>query len=377
MRLKFKQPPRTPIGIDVGGRCVKAVQLQRAAEGKGWRLAAAAVMPREQVAAAPENGAIKPPTASEVAALAAVLDRQGFSGRDVVLAAPADRLLSGILELPPRSAGVPIEQLARVELARTHRCAPDSIEMGCWDLPTPARAGKSTHVMAVACAHADADALLDPFEAAGLNVCGLDAPVLAMARACEPVLAPPPDITAVLDVGWRGASLALLLGGTVVYSRLLAEAGVGRLRDALTARLRIDAEVADYLLAEVGFRTNVAASEGATETAAPPDAPGDWQVPADAQGALGSFGDGLVRELRASFSYAVHQYANTAVTRLLLVGGGAAIPGLAGYAAAALKIDVRPVAPAELVECPPGGAAALAGTPLLTGALGLAQFPAL
>src|SRR5687768_2050813 len=106
--------PRSPIGIDVGGRAVKAVQLQRGPAG--WRVAAAAAVPRvpaerkhagtptaPAAAAAPGDAAPAPadqgmaaitaPSAAELNRLYDTLERQGFAGRQVVLAVPDARLL--------------------------------------------------------------------------------------------------------------------------------------------------------------------------------------------------------------------------------------------------------------------------------------------
>ena len=123
---------RSPIGLDVGARQVKAVQLARAAgTSSGWHVALAASFPRSEAGV--------PVSPAEAKRIADVLFRKGFSGGEVVLAVPPDKLLREILELPPRGAAVPHEQIARMELSRTHRCAPDSFELGCWDLPAPAR----------------------------------------------------------------------------------------------------------------------------------------------------------------------------------------------------------------------------------------------
>src|SRR3954469_1066605 len=91
-------PPRgrTAIGLDLGAKRVKAIQLEHGPDGP--RVAAAAVAPR---AGAGGGGSIV--TAGEVAALADLLYRTGFDGRQVVLAAPAGQVLTGVMELPPRA----------------------------------------------------------------------------------------------------------------------------------------------------------------------------------------------------------------------------------------------------------------------------------
>src|SRR5439155_18590480 len=135
----------------------------------------------------------------------------------VVLGAPPEVVTSDILELPPRAPGVPIEAIARAEVARIHKCDPSSFAMSLWDLPTPARGSKTTSLMAVRCPTAAAEAYLDTVEAESLNVVALDVRTSAAARACLPLAAPPPALTAVLDVGWHAIVLAVLNKGLVTY----------------------------------------------------------------------------------------------------------------------------------------------------------------
>src|SRR5688572_30026381 len=93
----------TPIGLDIGSCSIKAVQLQRVRED--WRVAAVTSLPRPQINAPLDRIAVR--------RIADVLYRQGFHGQSVVLAAPSDKLAADILELPPRTSGVPLEQIAR------------------------------------------------------------------------------------------------------------------------------------------------------------------------------------------------------------------------------------------------------------------------
>jgi Tfp pilus assembly PilM family ATPase len=81
-----------------------------------------------------------------------------------------------------------------------------------------------------------------------------------------------------------------------------------------------------------------------------------------------------VQELRVSLTYAQHQYHETAVSRLLLVGGGANIRGVAVHLAKALGVETRTVAPADVAAATPG-VTAICRSPGLTLAMGLAQFP--
>ena len=369
---------RTPIGIDVGSRVVKAVQFGRERWGDGkWQIVAATQIPRSEIshapaapvpsaaagnAAAAPSAHARPLTAEDVRRLVGTLERQGFEGRDVVLAVPTEKLSTSVLDLPPRSSQAPLEQIARMEMARAHKCAPDSFEMGCWDLPAAARATKATPVMAVACSHADATAILDPFEAEGLNVCALDVRPAAYARACRALLGEPRSLTALLDVGWSGASLNLMHRGVVIYGRTLADGGIAKLYQTLAHRLEVEEEVVDYLLGESGV--------GDT---APQAAADKRRGPVDAAGLIAAHFEAAVQELQVSLTYAQHQYHESAVSRLLLVGGGACIRGVAAHLARALGVEARTAAPADVAPAAPG-VTAVCGSPALTLAMGLARY---
>ena len=361
MKLITRKQPRSPIGLDLGARRVKAIQLEPSpGTPSGWRVSAAACVNRT----APGT----PFTAAETARLADTLDRLGFTGTRAAVAAPVNKLISAMLELP-KSGQIPLEQIARVELARTNKISPESFEMGCWELPVPARAGKAAHVMAVAYPHEDAAALLDVVEAGGFDVVAMDVRSCALARACGGVVAPPPGITALLDLGWTSASLVLVYSGMVVYVRTFAEAGISRVYEGLAKRLRLEPDVSDYLLGEIGLR-----EPRNDNTPADPAAGERLTLPGDARSLLSNYADSLVRELLVSFSYVARQYTDASVTRLLLMGAGGSVPGLGEQLAKELGMETTSVSPKDLAECPPAMLEACA-SPELTPALGLAQFP--
>ena len=404
---RFRWRTRSPIGIDVGTRSVKALQFGRDRFGAGgWHVTAAAEVPRDDVtppaaggaaaAQGPGQAAAQPAgqsarhacalTAAEVRRLAGTLERQGFAGDDVVLAVPGERLHSSMLELPPRSSNAPLEQIARMELARAFRFAPDSFEMGCWDLPAAARATKQTPVMAVACTHADEAALMDPFEAEGMNVCALDVKAAAHARACGPLLgADSGGITGIVDLGWTSATLSLMHRGVAIYGRALGDSGICKLYHTLATRLGLEIEVIDYLLSDTGLSgTESAAAAAAAHPVAPQYRNGvhgaapvgrKAKAATDAAGLIAAHFEAAVHELQVSLSYAQNQYPDTPLSRLLVVGGGGCIRGVTEHLRRTLGIEARAVAPADLAACSPAVADKCA-SPALTTALGLAQFEA-
>jgi len=342
---------RTPIGIDLGRRYVKAAQLSRTRGG--WRIEAAATFPREA-----SDGELN---CEEARHLRDVLGRQGFVGRQAVLAVPKESLLTGILELPPRGSGAPVDQIARMELARIHRIRPDEFEMAHWELPAPLRGHEGARVMATACTHKSADAVLDCLEQEGMDVRALDVHACAIARACRPALPAGGGIGCILDIGWETAWLAVLYQDTIVYERCLGETGIRPLFETMDKQLDLDAEMIESVLCEVGVQPTGQ------------DDQTDWAYFEDLRRMVTSHLDLVLREMQPSFSYAAHQYGDAGVERLLLVGGGAMLPGIAEHLSSALGTEVQVAAPADVTECPPQ-LLAKCGSPALTLSVGLAQF---
>lgn len=81
----------------------------------------------------------------------------------------------------------------------------------------------------------------------------------------------------------------------------------------------------------------------------------------------------MAKDTQTTFTNAAHQYPGVSIGLVLLVGGGAAIPGLAGQLAAELGVEVRAVAAADLVDCSPSLREQSERTELAM-AIGLAQF---
>lgn len=349
--IRFFNSGQSPIGIDVTGRSLYAVQLKKC--GKTWQVCAVASYDR------PDDQS--PLTAEETHVFAEMLDRQGFVGNEVVLSVPSELLMSDLLEFPRTSNQVSSQQLARMELARTSKCSPGDFEMTSWSLPSPARAGETMHVMAAGCRHEDSETLMKNWDLAGMEVVALDVQSQAIARACQPMVASVKGISALIKFGWRAAQLVVMYQGAVVYERALSESGMGELNRTLMQRLDIDRDVADFAMFDVGFTTEMK------------DSWKDWPLLTDARGIIATHFTSLLDEVRVSFSYAQHRYPDTSVNKLFLTGRGASIPGLQEPISEMLEIDSVRLSPAQLVDCPER-ILELCDNPALTVAIGLAQF---
>jgi len=323
-----KRLTRSPIGIDLGAGWIKAAQLIRHSHGQ-WQLAAAAATRREQ----PDQ----PPTDQQIDHLIALLQRQGLTGRQVVLAAPPETMHMDMLTLPPRSSGAPIDEIAHMELARMHKLEPAAVQTDLWDLPQPARGREAAYVMVAGCEHDRAHELLAPFERHGLDVTGLDCHAWAVLRACRALLAPAPEITTILDVGWSAASLVVVHEQTVVYERLLDNGGTQHLHQILARHLNLSDEAIDHALGDMATRTPTDDQENPNP------------LMAELRGMVAAHFLGLAEQLQAAFAYVTHQYPQTHVARLLLVGGGAAACHLDEQLSETLGTTVQTVRPSDIV----------------------------
>ena len=339
--------PPTPIGLDLGRRHMRAVQMAH-----GRVIAASTVLRR-----APQQ----PIDADELTRLADVLYRQGFLGRRVVLAAPREAQFATVLQLPPRTPDVPIAQIARSEVARAQDCDPGTFEMAAWDIPAPARAGKGTHMLAAGCKHADTQPLLNACDAAGLDVVAIDIAAVALARATSHGAGDDAGMTALLDLDWTAGLLALRCGDAIIYERTVADIGLWHLHAQIEQQLNCDLDVAGYLL------------DAAARGSAGDDA--DAAYVGKASRIIDRFVQLIVDEVRASLDFAVHQYPDRPVRTLLLTGEGAALPMLCDRLHDATHVEARRVAPADIARCDDAVLSRCADAQL-TLAAGLAQWRA-
>lgn len=340
------------IGLDIGPRHIAALQFERRDGRMGLR--AAAMIKRTATAGATPGPEL---TREEGARLEAVLFRQGFHGRHVVAAVPDQFLLSSILELPPRSSGAPLEQLAGVELARAHKQEAEAIESGSWEIPPPARSSETTHMMAAGCTHEVANAVLDPLEDAGLNVSVLDARSWALARAAA---ARCPDemhgISALLDIGDAGALLTMLHGQTPVYRRFMSDGGLESLCGRLMQKLALDSETAWY-----ATRTLLdSASTGS----------GDSGMDKEVEGFFEEHVGMLLTELTAAAEYVGHRYP-PGLQRVLLSGPIASAAGLMERLSGNFAVPIERGVVSGIAEVP-GALVKVADDPSLFAAAGLA-----
>lgn len=312
-----------PIGLDVGSRCIKAAQVRRRAGG--YELVGSLVIERSGGG----DGA-------EIARALGALARQGFEGRRCVCAIGKGALVSGVFELPPRSSGAPVDELAMVELCRSSALEEGSCEVSCWDLPGDRRGGEMTGVLAVGCSHADANELIEEVGASGAIVEAVDVGACALARSCGHLIVGGEAIGAIVDVGWSGVELVLMHAGCVVYERTLDAPGFGEI-------VKEAGEVLGF-----GPRDTI---ESLLRPAKEPDTTGavDRRT-GNVSVVLERFGEQIAKELALSFEYGGRRYGCSEVSGAVLAGGGSGCAGLESVLGDRLGVRVSVASFGEVVR---------------------------
>jgi Tfp pilus assembly PilM family ATPase len=278
----------------------------------------------------------------------------------VVLAVPDQKLLRGTFELPPRLPLDKVPPMARMELSRIHQVPPQSFEMVCWVMPQSDQVKSITQTITVGCLHDVANAYLDVFEKGGLNVTALDVRSAAAARACAGLMAPMPALTAILDLGWGSTKLLLACGGSIIYERLLESPSLQVLATNLSTRFNIASQAACQVIDVVGFADSEVGGF-------------DRQSMGAIRRLLEKHTAKMIEELKVPFAYANHQLPGEGIKRMLLIGGGAKIPGLASHFESQIDIEVRVATPGELLDSSPELKNKV-DNPATSVAVGLARF---
>ncbi|MBL8759481.1 MAG: hypothetical protein JNK35_13760 [Phycisphaerae bacterium] len=321
---------RGPIGLELGSRWVKAVQL-RGRPGR-WAITAAARFERPA-------GARALPDAEEAERLASVLDRQGFVGRRVTIVMPAALESAAPVQLPARGSGAPLDEIAAAQLAESARCDAGELCTTWWPRGEPGADG-TIPAMAVGVRERDADALADALEAGGLEVAAIDARGVALARACAGCVEDRNAVTAVVSVGHSAALVVALHAGRPIFERVLPESGTRELVERIVKHARVEPDVAFYAL------TRSAPVEAA------PAAPGADALQAVREAAA-AHAEALAREVSVSLSYALSTVPGGASGVVLLAGDAAEYPLFAASLVAAAGPGARIVRPPDVCACPP------------------------
>lgn len=305
--MKPPAPPSPPIAVDLGACAIHAAQL----DARGRPLAGVRI--RRPVPDAPY-------TEADFRRLHGVLYRRGFRGRRVVLTAPKSIVQRTAIELPPRSSGAPLDQIARSELARQLRIEPGGFEFAWWDAPQPPRHGSTTRAITITITHRGADEILDQLDGLDLIPVAMLCPGTGIAAAAEPIR--PDACAAGLDLGWSDGTLIVRKGDQVIFERQLAGCGLAAMIKGASTRRGIRPERLARALES-------------------PPGEGSRPLHPVVTELLESYLHDLREEMRSSIDYLRGCEGSCEPESITLVGGGAGLPGVGEAVEHATQIPTR------------------------------------
>lgn len=313
----------TPVGIEISGRFVRMLQLRRA--GAKASVHAWAVFPRLDS---------KSDFAQEAARIAAVFDRRGFSGRDVVYCLPDEDVLSAVIDLPPLKSGAPLASIAAVEIGRMFKHAPDALELAHWELPTTARHGGAVATMVVACPHATAQPLIDALEHHDLRLRAIVPRSTALVRACAVEAAVPESLEIIISVGWTQSRFYAVCSGLIVLDRVIENAGLETLHRVVAGTIGVDTELAAIAIKD--------ALRAERELLTDPDAAREVQEH------IRHFAETIATDALTALSYLTRRFSGRKASRLLVACDADEAPDLAREVASRLSFESRVCSIGEL-----------------------------
>ncbi len=291
------------------------------------------------------------PTAEEFRRLAGVLERRGFVGGSLAVAAPCSSVMIETVEHPPPRNGAPQDDLAGGQLAMMYRIAPGTITAAAVPLP-PRRDHGQPRSLAVGCRVEELSPLLAAAETAGLRIDHVTVGGLAAASTDPATLAAQAMATAtgggvatgagsgshlrlLALVGWRWTDLLVLRDGRLASARSLPELALLPVAEKFARQgmgeLLVDSEESPGLATD--------ASEDAL---------------AERSELVAAYAGRLVAELRRSIGYVEQEHGPAASGDLRVLGEGVAVPGLVDRLAEQVRMTVA------VETCPPVVAVAAA-----------------
>ncbi len=326
-RTGSKRAVVTPIGLDIGPRCLRAAQLERL--GDRWRVVRVTTWERRES----EMGT----TVIEGFAkrIRRTLEQGGYRGRRVVAGLSIPEVELHPLEIPEHGElqmAEKFSEAARWELERVGNMEANEAVSSYWRLPS-SKTSRATAMGAIA-RSTDVDAADKLVQALGLDCERVDATACALSRVGSAVRRGSDvdrrEVWSVLDIGQRMLRLVLSVGEVPVLVRSLGQ-GSRSWTEGIAESLGLSVEAAEVHKRDHGIAP--------ANPEASPDA--SAEIAAMIYNILRSDLEGVVGEIERSYEYVMRCYPELPAGGLLLVGGGADLKGLCTYLSKQLGVEVR------------------------------------
>ena len=310
------------IGVDIGTTVVKIAQVARYKQG--WRIAASAVVPRQQAwETDPRNSQEVASTLNELQAARSL--QQGYRGRSVAAALPMALCDVHRLDRDLSTEANP-SQILRQAIETATQQSVEQVQCDYWSAPQSEN--QPAWTQAIMAPRNWTEQLCEDIVQAGWNCKAIDGLPLAITRAVGMVT---PEATtssvAALDWGTGRATLCFIENGQPSYVRCLKDCGLGTMLETLIESLQVTELEAQRLLEEHALAASAKMEQN--------------DVAKLVQEALSEPLGRLIEEIKRSFSHYQYVRRSSAPKQLYLFGGGAMIDGIENYLSKQLEVEAQ------------------------------------
>ena len=301
------------IGVDIGTHMIKLAQVER--RGSRVELVEALSIPRQEPWSDDNDGTTNIPSNVEIQAALSLGTR--FRGRDAAVTLPMAVCdvrtcnVEGQTDSERRAA-------VSLELDSIYSAAQGMREFDYWNVELPSgNKENADNTIALSVPTSWASRVTQDLREVGLVGHVLDGLPLATARAIELQTPRESGLVAAVDWGHRRATLCSVKGGRPLFVRCLRDCGFQAVTNAVCKTLSVNADEAQKLLRDHGLPRR---SHG---------------IESDIQEVIEEVAreplDRFVDELSRTTTYLSQQRRSFAPSRIVLLGGGAAVKNMASY----------------------------------------------
>jgi type IV pilus assembly protein PilM len=287
----------TLVGLDIGSTSIRAVETSHGKDGPVLRRFGHAPLPPGVV----RNGVVHDPSTLTMT-LKKLWSTAKLRSRQVVLGVTNPQVVVRQMSV----SNLPAKEMRNALPYQVRDALPLPVERSLLDFYPLEDPGGNENVRGLLIA-APKDAVLTAVQAvekAGLHVIRVDLASFALLRAASRL---DDQVEAIVDIGAGATSVVVHAGGEPLIVRTLPRGGA-EITATISDNLDLDTRAAEELKCRVGLEAenNDDAVEVIREAVRP-----------------------LISEIRSSFAYLGAGEQQRRVTRLVISGGGAALPGLA------------------------------------------------
>lgn len=312
----------SPVGnffaLDIGTSAIRLVQLKGGNEYSKSLVAYGSIDAK--------SNASKSDSAADQTDLAAnikkLIKESGVSSRNVVVGIPSDETFITVVDVPK----VDKKELGQSIMYQAEQFIPIPKEEAQidWALLGDSPKDPAMYEVLLASAHKGfAEKRLDLLESIGLNVVAIEPDSVAMSRALSPKLKEGEENKGVviIDIGSRSTDIIVTLGGGVRLARSINQSSMNGFVTAAKQSLAIDDAQARQFVMKFGLdKTKL---EGQIFRALEPT--------------VGQ----LLAEINKSITFFKDRYQNAEITKIMVTGGAALLPGFPLHLANETKTRVE------------------------------------